>query len=163
MEHIENTEKTQNELDYYECYSVPSVINFLKHKDFEKFIVTEKSADIGIKENGLLVLEAYDGNFKEENIALAIEVLNNLDECVKKAQPWLGHFNLKHDKWYPDALDAGYEISAIYVGTWYHGAPFVTTMDEFTISFSTINYYPEQFTVKYTNRLWPIAVEEWVE
>ena len=102
-------------------------------------------------------------NVKEENIALAIEVLNNLDECVKKAQPWLGHFNLKHDKWYPDALDAGYEISAIYVGTWYHGAPFVTTMDGFTISFSTINYYPEQFTVKYTNRLWPIAVEEWVE
>ena len=94
---------------------------------------------------------------------MAIEVLNNLDGCVKKAQPWLNYFYLKHDRWYPDALDAGYEISGIFVGTWYHGAPFSTTMDGFTISFSTINYYPEQFTVKYTKRLWPIAVEEWVE
>ena len=157
-------DKTKNmENDMWKIYSIPEIITFLKQKEFENFDISEKKASIFMQENATLVLEAFDGNVKEENIALAIEVLNNLDECVKKAQPWLGHFNLKHDKWYPDALDAGYEISGIYVGTWYHGAPFSTTMDGFTISFSTINYYPEQFTVKYTNRLWPIAVEEWVE
>ena len=157
-------DKTENmENDMWKIYSIPEIITFLKQKEFENFDISEKKASIFMQENATLVLEAFDGNVKEENIALAIEVLNNLDECVKKAQPWLGHFNLKHDKWYPDALGAGYEISGIYVGTWYHGAPFSTTTDGFTISFSTINYYPEQFTVKYTKRLWPIAVEEWVE
>lgn len=157
-------DKTENiENDMWKNYSVPAIIQFLKQKDFQNFDISEKKASIFMKENALLVIEASDSKISEENTALAIEVLTNLDECIKKAQPWLGHFNLKHDKWYPDALDAGYEISGIFVGTWYHGAPFVTAMDGFTISFSTINYYPEQFTVKYTNRLWPIAVEEWVE
>lgn len=162
MKQIENTDEMQdNEFDIH--YSVTEVITFLKKRNFEKFDVYDTSATIFINNNGVFVLEASDGKVSEETTELAIRMLSDLNECVKKAKPWLGHFNLKHDKWHPDALDSGYEVSGIYVGTYDCGGPFKSSEFGFTISFSTVNYYPCQFTVKYHRNLWPFAVEEWVE
>ncbi len=90
-------------------------------------------------------------------------MLTNLKEFVKKAKPWFEHFNLKHDKWYPDALDSGHEAIGIYVGTHEYGGPFKSLQLGFAISFSTVSYYHCQFTLKYHCNLWPVAVEEWVE
>ena len=83
-------------------------------------------------------------------------------KCVRKAHGWLGHFNLKGDRGHPDALDAGFEVSQIYVGHYQSGG--TPTLDEgFTIMFRTVNDYPCEFTVKYHENMWPFAVEEYVE
>lgn len=146
-----------------EYYPVPKIIQFLEQRNFEKFNIGNQYAGICTPEYCELVLDASNDSIAEENIILTIAVLTNLDECVRKAQPWLSHFNLKHDRWYPDALDAGYEISGIFVGTFDYGGPYKSPTKGFTISFSTKNYYSEQFTVKYNTRLWSFVVEEWVE
>ncbi|MDE5860897.1 MAG: hypothetical protein K2H28_01745 [Ruminococcus sp.] len=98
----------------------------------------------------------------DENIELAIKVLKELKKCVDIAYKWLEHFNLKNDRWYPDALDEGFEISGIYVGKYECGHFRKPLKEGFTITFSTKNSYPCEFTVKFYKNMHPFAVEEWV-
>jgi len=50
-------------------------------------------------------------------------------------------------------LDAGFEVSQIYVGHYQSGG--TPTLDEgFTITFRTVNDYPCEFTVKYHGKIW---------
>lgn len=144
-------------------YTLPKIIKFLEHREFEKFVISNHYAYIRCLQTEEIIIDAPDNQIPEETAEQAIEVLNHLDECVSKANSWLSHFNLKGDKWYPDALDNGFEICGIYFGKYgYSHNPYPLT-DGFAISFSTKNYYPCAFTVKYFYRnLWPFAVEEWV-
>ena len=163
MEQNGNKDEMTDDDDFYKHYSPAEVIAFLKKRNFEKFTLTDTSASLFMKNNGLFVLEASDRKISDETIELAVRMLGDLAKCVRLAKPWLEHFNLKNDRWHPDALDAGYEVSSIYVGTYDCGGPFRSPSLGVTISFSTVNYYPCQFTVKYHRNLWPFAVEEWVE
>lgn len=142
-------------------YSLPEIINFLKNKNLEKFYIGNNYASIYSHKVDEIVIEAPDDKISDEKITFAIEVLKHLDECVRKAYRWLEHFNLKNDRWYPDALDKGFEISGLYFGRYACGHNY--NDDGFTISFSTKNYYPCGFTVKFHKNMHPFAVEEWVE
>jgi len=144
-------------------YTKNEVLDILRGREFEKLDSWGGFAYINAyPEVGGILLEVQDNKPSEKSILLAIRVLEELDECVRKAQGWLSHFNLKGDRWHPDALDAGFEVSQIYVGHYQSGG--IPILDEgFTITFRTINNYPCEFTVKYHKNMWPFAVEEYVE
>lgn len=149
--------------DIDKSFSLSEIISFLENRDFENFGFANGHAYVNASdlEEGLLI-ESTDNKVSDENIELTIKVLKELDKCVSMAYKWLEHFNLKNDRWYPDALDEGFEISGIYVGKYGYGH-FQTPLQEgFTITFSTKNYYPSEFTVKFFENMWPFAVEECV-
>lgn len=143
-------------------YILSEIISFLENKNFESFRIAKDHVSI-YSNNGIeIVIEAESNKISAENTELAIKVLKNLNECVSLAHKWLEHFNLKNDKWHPDALDEGFEVNGIYFGKYGYGHwPMLTK--GFNISFSTKNYYPCDFTVKFHENMWPFAVEEWVE
>lgn len=149
--------------DIYKSFSLSEIISFLENRNFENFGFANSHAYINASglEEGLLI-ESIDNKVSDENIELAIKVLKELDKCVSMAYKWLEHFNLKNDRWYPDALDEGFEISGIYVGKYRYGHVQQPLIEGFTITFSTKNYYPSEFTVKFHKNMWPFAVEEWV-
>ena len=153
-------------------YTIEQIIGYLEGRNLEHFDITEDFgfarifAGISEQEQKIyLVIESDHQVFTDEVCSFAAAVLKNLDQAVKAAQGWLAHFNLKGDRWYPDALDAGYEISGVYIGSYEDGsaeAPkFVT--DGFKITFTPRNCYPCSFTVKYHKNMVPFAVEEYVE
>ena len=144
-----------------EYYSLSEIISFMENKNFDNFDIAKDHASIN-SDNGIdIVIEAQGNKISDENAELAIKVLKNLNECVNSAYKWLEHFNLKNGKRHSDALDGGFEISGIYFGKYGYGHwPMLT--DGFTISFSTQNYHPCDFTVKFHKNMWPFAVEEWV-
>lgn len=144
-----------------DVYTLPKVINILKNRNFEKFYIGNDYASIYSYKVDEIIIEAPDNKIPDEKVTLAIEVLKHLDECVSNAHQWLEHFNLKNDRWYPDALDKGFEIIGLYFGRYAYGPNY--NDDGFTISFRTKNYYPCGFTVKFFKNMHPFAVEEWVE
>ena len=144
-------------------YTKTEALDILRNSEFEKLDTWGGFAYINADpEIGGILIETQDNRLSENNRLLAIKVLEEFDDCVRKAQGWLEHFNLKGDKWHPDALDAGFEVSQVYIGHYQSGG--MPIMDEgFTITFRPINSYPCEFTVKYHKNLWPFAVEEYVE
>ncbi len=147
----------------FHAYSIPEVIRFLENKNFENFGFTNDHAYInvlGVDE--CIIIESTDNKVSDETIELAVKVLKELKKCVDIAYKWLEHFNLKNDRWYPDALDKGFEISGIYFGKYGYGHYQKPLTDGFTISFITKNSYPCEFTVKFHKNMHPFAVEEWV-
>ena len=147
-------------------YTREEVIAFLESKDYEKFDFYEDerfgTATIDTKDGYEICIETVGGEITEENRLLALKVLKELDEAVNRARPWLGHFNLKHDRWHPDALDAGYVISFIYIGRYETGGMRRPQYHGFAITFDTVNPYPDEFTVKYLDNFNPFSVEETV-
>lgn len=153
-------------------YTIEQIIGYLEDRDLEHFDITEDfgfarifAGISGQEQKIYLVIESDHQVFTDEVCSFAAAVLKNLDQAVKAAQGWLAHFNLKGDRRYPDALDAGYEISGVYIGSYEDGsaeAPkFVT--NGFKITFTPRNYYPCSFTVKYHKNMVPFAAEEFVE
>ena len=149
-------------------YMIEQIIGYLEGRNLEYFDITEDFGFAGISEQDQkisLIIESEHHVFTDEVCSFAAAVLKNLDQAVKAAQGWLAHFNLKGDRWYPDALDAGYEISGIYIGSYEDGsaeAPKSVTYG-FKITFTPRNCYPCSFTVKYHRNMVPFAVEEYVE
>ncbi len=145
-----------------QAYSIPEVISFLENKNFEKFRFANDYAYIYAFNIDEIIIESLDNKMSDETIQFVIKVLKELKKCVDIAYKWLEHFNLKNDRWYPDALDKGFEISGIYFGKYGYGHYQKPLTDGFTISFSTKNSYPCEFTVKFYKNMHPFAVEEWV-
>lgn len=147
-------------------YTRDEVIRFLEDKCFEKFLFFEcdgvPSAHIYTTDFYEISIEASGETIPEENRLLAVKVLKNLDEAVRKALPWLANFNVKHDRWNPDGLDAGFRIIGIYIGNYETGGARRPKYYGFTISFDTVNYYPCYFTVKYFSNIHPFSVEQTV-
>lgn len=156
----------------YKAYTLAQIIRDLESRNLKHFDITENSgfasiiAEISEQEHKIyLVIESEHQVFTDEVCSFAAAVLKNLEQAVKAAQGWLAHFNLKGDRRHPDALDAGYEISGIYIGRYEDGsaeAPRLMT-DGFKITFTPRNCYPCSFTVKYHKNMVPFAVEEYVE
>jgi hypothetical protein len=144
-------------------YNKNEALDILRCRDFKKLDTWNGFAYINAyPEAGSILIEIQEGRPSEKHILLAIKVIEELDDCIGKAKAWLKHFNLKCDRWYPDALDAGFEVSQIYIGHYQSGGTPVTE-EGFTITFRTINDYPCEFTVKFHENMWPFAVEEYVE
>ena len=137
------------------------IINLLSNKKYDKFKFTNTYAII-YTDDAEILFEINNGSISDELAELAIDVLKNLDKCIKKAYNWLQHFNLKNDRWYSNALEEGFELYGIYFGKYGYGHQQKPLTDGFTISFKTKNDYPCIFTVKFRENMQPFAVEEWV-
>ena len=141
-------------------YNQNEVLEILRCREFEKLDIWKGFAYY--HDYPEILIEVQDNIPSEKIRLLAIKVLEELDECVRLAQSWLEHFNVKGDRWHPDALDAGFEVSQIYIGHYQSGGC-PDLKEGFMITFRTINYYPCEFTVKFHENMWPFAVEEYVE
>lgn len=143
-------------------FSLYEIIRFLENRNFEKFYFENDYAYIYSPKTDEIIIEAPNNKISDEVIELTIKVFMELEKYVSMAYKKLEHFNLKNDRWYPDALDRGFEISGLYFGQYGYGHQQKPFTDGFTISFSTKNYYPCEFTVKFNKNMHPFAVEEWV-
>ena len=143
-------------------YTKEQVIGFLENRRYDKFDFTETDAYIYTKDF-VLVIEAPGGKITEDTAQFSVKLLTELDQCIKSAQPWLKHFNLRGDRWYPDALDKGFEVVSVYIGQYISGGTPRPPEDGFMITFDAVNSYPCGFTVKFHRNMWPYAVEEFVE
>ncbi|MDE5741315.1 MAG: hypothetical protein K2H90_02585, partial [Oscillospiraceae bacterium] len=109
-----------------------------------------------------ILFEINNDSIPDELTELAVSVLKNFDDCIKKSYNWLQHFNLKNDKWYSNALEEGFELYGIYFGKYGYGHQQKPLTYGFTISLKTKNDYPCIFTAKFRENMHPFAVEEWV-
>ena len=150
-----------------ELITVDELITYLERNETGKLDIYKGFAhayiDMQDSEAIELIIEAEDDKLSPEICAFTLKVFRELDENVKKALPWLKHFNLKNDRWYPNALDAGFKLSGMYVGNFNYAHYQHFTENGFALSFEAVNGYPCQFTVKYHTNMWPFTVEEWVE
>ena len=67
--------------------SVILMIEQGRYVQIENMITEELPAEVG----GILI-EIQEGMPSEKHIFLAIKVIEELDDCVRKAQAWLEHF-----------------------------------------------------------------------
>ena len=142
-------------------FSAKQIILFLETRNFENFYFNNGYAYILSHEAGEIFIEASDNDISNGTAKLVIDVLNNIDECINKAHRWLA--NIKSDeKMFPHAFDKGFEICGMYFGKYSYGHDPSPT-NGFSISFSTVEYYPCNFTVKFHLNNHPFAVEEWVQ
>lgn len=142
-------------------YTYDEIIDLLSNKKYDKFKFTNTYAII-YTDDAEILFEINNGSISDELAELAISVLKNLEECVKKSYNWLKDFYLKNDRWYSNALEEGFELYGIYFGEYGYGHQQKPLTDGFTISFNTKNDYPCIFTVKFRKNMHPFAVEEWV-
>lgn len=142
-------------------YTFDEIINLLSNKKYDKFKFTNTYAIIYTDETEIL-FEINNDSIPDELTELAVSVLKNFDDCIKKSYNWLQHFNLKNDKWYSNALEEGFELYGIYFGKYGYGHQQKPLTYGFTISFKTKNDYPCIFTAKFRENMHPFAVEEWV-
>lgn len=143
----------------------------IKRKDFDELINSIKKREtagfkffdglaVAIADETEIWFETSGREISEEHMELAVSVLQNLDECVRKAERWLSKV-IRKDEWYPYAFDDGFEICSIYFGSYGYG-DYPSITDGFTLTFSTVNYFPCNFTVKYFRHMQPYAIEEWI-
>ncbi|MBP5379851.1 MAG: hypothetical protein J6Y64_09970 [Ruminococcus sp.] len=144
-------------------YTRNEIIRFLEERNFECFELSEALAEIATTEQYCIAIEAKDHVASEEYVNLALSVLRDLDKHIGRAQNWLGNFNVKHDRWHPEGLDAGFELRSIYIGKYETGGERRFTYEGFMMTFGTVNYYPCEFVVKFNMSMTPFAVEEIVE
>ena len=151
--------------EYDRDYTLDQIIGYLESRDLDHFDITEDSAYAAILERDrqiYMIIESDHQAFTDEVCSFAAEVLKNLDHVISAAQGWLGHFNLKWDRRYPVALDAGYEVSSVYIGSYEESSAETPKWmtDGFKIAFTPRNCYPCSFIVKYHRNMVPFAVEE---
>jgi hypothetical protein len=144
-------------------YSIKEIIFALENKLYDIFDIGSFGAFAVTNDYCEIVIRTENDEIPEKNRQLALLALKNLKQHVERANNWLGHFNLKHDKWYPNALDGGYKIVQIYAGEFEAGGYY--RHSGFYIKFDTVNNYPCEFIVKFNTNSggWPYAVEECVE
>ena len=68
------------------------IINLLSNKKYDKFKFTNTYAII-YTDDAEILFEINNGSISDELAELAIDVLKNLDKCIKKTYNWLQHFN----------------------------------------------------------------------
>lgn len=141
--------------------TMDEVIACLSSKNFETFNMFDSYAVVYVNDIEI-IFETENGAVSDALCEFAVSVLNDMEACIGKAHNWLTHFNLKQDRWSPDALDAGFAVSGIYFGKFGYGNRLHARCDGFAISFDTVNPYACGFTVKFHGNKTPFAVEEWV-
>ena len=150
-----------------ECkyYTVSEIIADLEKGCFEKFEFFDDgtACTTDTTEYYEIRIETENGTVSEESRKLALEVLKNLDRHTARARLWLRNFNVKHDKWNPDGLDAGFAIDGIFIGCYETGGNYQPKYYGFMLTFRTVNYYPCEFYVKFNCNLNPFAAEICVE
>ena len=144
-------------------YTRSEIIRFLEDRNFDSFELSEDLAEIVTTDRYGIAIEAKGSAVSEEYVNLALGVLRDLDKHIGKAHLWLGNFNVKHDRWHPEGLDAGFELRSIYIGKYETGGERRFTYEGFMMTFGTVNYYPCEFVVKFHKNMQPFAVEEIVE
>ena len=145
-------------------FSKNEIVSFLKKSDYESFDFRNGYAYIYSHEADEMIIEAPDGVIPEDTSECLIEVLNDLDQCIRKAQERIEHFGLKNDKMFPHAPDKGFEVYGMYFGKLTCGHDPEPVTNGFSISLRTVEYYPCVFTVKFfRNDRHSFAVEEWVQ
>ncbi len=141
-------------------YTINELVESLVNGQFEKFRFT-KFYGLADLDNGTEVLfDLTDGKISDNLANFAVKVLNNLDKCIDKAYMWLN--KIKPDKMYSDAFDKGFDLYGITFGDFEYGHMKKPATNGFTLTFTPVNYYPCNFTVKYHENMWPFAIEEWV-
>ncbi len=145
------------------AFSLNEIISLIKKKDYKDFEFYDGCAHINCLETEMFILEAPDNEVPIEKLEYIADVVNDLDNCIRKALGWLEHFSLKKDKWYPDALDKGFKVCCIYFGNYTYGHDPEPVTNGFALSFRTVEYFPCLFTVKFCRSdKHPFAVEEWL-
>ena len=145
-----------------QSYTLNELIQFLSNGKFDHFRYTDYYAVTHLNDGVEVLFELNDGKISDELVDFSVMVLKNFDKCIKDAQLWLKDIK-RADQMYSDAFDLGFELYGITFGKFEYGHRSKPATDGFTISFSTVNYYPCAFTVKYHKNMHPFAIEEWVE
>ena len=142
-------------------FSVKHIICLLGNRNYEDFDFRNGCAYVYSREAGEIVIEAPDGQIPDQTANQMLDVLNNLNDCTEKAHRLLKDVKIDLEA-YPHALDKGFAVCGIYFGhfRWGHG----NHPDEngFVMTFTTVEYYPLDFSVKfhYPDRH-PFTLEAW--
>ena len=103
----------------YVSFDLADVISFLKDRDFSLFsfesdgdekyalVFTEEVCEIRID-------NVSDNLIPEEKVRQVLEVLEHLDECIKKAYDWIRRLELKNDRWFPRGEWFPHELDKIF-------------------------------------------------
>ncbi len=164
----------------YEFNFMEDVIAFLQNRDLSHFRFEHGRACMDIYSEGSdpirLCADAPDGTLPEETVSRMLDVLNNLDACIRKAYGWLNNLNINdklfahlYPKWFPGEMDQIYEKELTLYGIrfgkfrWGHDPNPVT--DGFTISFmNDAGWWAWVYDVKFVyGNMLPIAVERWIK
>ena len=140
-------------------HSEKEVISFLKDGKMKSFRYGDGEFLIDCHKAGELCIQAPDGRIPDETKRLIYDVLDHLDECIEKAQAWLEHCCTN------EALrifDCEYELGGFEFGRFPFGHDPVSLTNGFSVWFSSTDYYPLGFTVKFTRNRQPFAIEQWI-
>ena len=143
-------------------FSVKHIICLLGNRNFADFEFRNGCAYVYSREAGELVIEAPDGHIPDGLAKRAVDVLDRLDEYTEKAQSLLGDVKIDLET-YPHALDKGFRIYGIYFGHYSWGdSDDPVTEEGFAMTFTTVGFYPLDFTVKFHYRdMRPVTLEVW--
>ena len=142
-------------------YTIAEMLNALKERQFENFRFFEKQAVVNIVDEQThieVIFQSSGEVISTDFLDTAVKVLEQLDDCVKKAYGWL---DMCADPENPDAFENGFEINGLFFGDITCGTG--THQNGFSISFEAADYYPLNFSVKFLgHNMQPVAVEQWV-
>ena len=143
------------------AYTIAEMLNALKEKKFENFRFFEKQAVTNIVDGQThieVIFQSSGEVISTDFLDTAVKVLEQLDDCVKKAYGWL---NMCVDPENPNAFENGFEINGLFFGDITCGTGI--HQNGFSISFEAIDYCPLNFSVKFFgHNMQPVAVEQWV-
>ena len=142
-------------------YTKDEIISILENRDLEKFDICDNYAYI-YTDSYEIMIEAPNEIISEENILFTTKVLRSLDECLAKADRWLAIFDFSSDRWHPHALDAGFEMYRLYIGSYSSSGVPIPWDDGFIMTFDAVNNCPCGFAVKFHKNMVPFAAEEFV-
>ena len=149
--------------DENRIYTREQILSALENKDLSVFAFWERGILCASAPDYAVWILSEDGQISEEKRQLAVAVLKDLKTHIERAHAWLSHFNLKHDRWYPNALDNGFRLTDICIGEFETSVQFRPKFEGFTLTFMPVNCYACEFTVKFLKNMNPISVEESVE
>ncbi len=144
------------------AFSVKHIICLLGNRNYADLEFRNGCAYVYSREAGEIVIEAPEGHIPDEAAKRAADVLEHLDACTEQAQSLLGDVKIDLEA-YPHALDKGFRIYGIYFGHYSWGdSDDPVTEDGFVMTFTTAEYYPLDFTVKFHYRdMRPVSLEVW--
>ena len=77
------------------AFSLSEIISLIKKKDYKAFEFYDGCAHINCLETEMFIVEAPDNEVPIEKLEYIADVVNDLDNCIRKALGWLEHFSLK--------------------------------------------------------------------
>ncbi len=141
-------------------FSVKHIICLLGNRNFADFEFRNGCAYVYSREAGEIVIEAPDGQIPDILVGDVIKTLEHLDECIHKGHLWLKDAKIDLER-YPHALDKGFAVYGMYFGNCFWNDDLFPNGIGFTMTFTTVESYPLDFTVKFFSDRHPIALEVW--